>query len=185
MVKIISIALLVCLSAVPAAQAAPSRTQTGTFPRPAPTGCLTGRNRAFPGPAPSPKADLQTISQVTMPHGVIPIRMQNYRYYRSNDIWVSLGPVVLGSIISSANRAPQYSPVTGTGRGSGSYSYSGSYDREYDISLIRSVQVRQRLRQAGREDGIGYGPLGQPLLAKSWEGEGRKTALDICRAAGP
>ena len=94
--------------------------------------------------------------------------------------------MLLGSIISSANRAPQYSPpVTGTDRGSGSYSYSGSYDREYDISLIRSSAGEKTKAEASRAAKMAseYGPLRQLLLAKSYAKE--ENARYICRAAGP
>ena len=143
--KIISIALLVCLSAVPAAQAAPHHgPKPGHFPGPPPQAAPHPGPKPghFPGPPPQPPRPIYRpyprpyYAPWRYPYPVY----RNYRYYCSNDIWVSLGAgLLLGSIISSANRAPQYSPpVTGTDRGSGSYSYSGSYDREYDISLIRS-----------------------------------------------
>ena len=83
------------------------------------------------------------------------------------------GRLLLGSIISSANRAPQYSPpVTGTDRGSGSYSYSGSYDREYDISLTASSAGEKAKAEASRAAKMAseYGPAqAAALLAKSWK----------------
>jgi hypothetical protein len=186
--KIISIALLVCLSAVPAAQAAPHHgPKPGHFPGPPPQAAPHPGPKPghFPGPPPQPPRPIYRpyprpyYAPWRYPYPVY----RNYRYYRSNDIWVSLGAgLLLGSIISSANRAPQYSPpVTGTDRGSGSYSYSGSYDREYDISLIRSSAGEKAKAEASRAAKMAseYGPAqAAALLAKSWEGEGRKTALD-------
>jgi hypothetical protein len=64
--------VVVCLSAVPAAQAAPHPAETGHFP--------------VRRPAPRPITD---HIPALLSHGVSLSRIQEYRYYRSNDIWVT------------------------------------------------------------------------------------------------
>lgn len=167
--KIVSIALLVCLSAVPAAQAAPH-----PGPRPG----------HFPGPPPRPIYGPYHRPYYRPGYYHYP-GYRSYRYYSNNDIWISIGAgLLIGSLISNMNRTPQYSPpVTGTYPGTGreSYSYSNSYDREREIGLIRSragEKARAEASRAAKMASEHGSEQAAALLTGAWEGEGRRTFLD-------
>ncbi len=159
--KIISTALLICLFVAPAAQAA-------YYP---------GHH---PGPAPRP-----IFSPYRRPgYRHYPV-YRSYRHSSNNDIWISLGAgLLIGSLISGMNRTAQYSPyasITDPAVQRNNYSYSQSFEGEREISLIRSRAAENAKTESRRASGIASEHGSEQaayLLAKAWEGEGRKTVLD-------
>ena len=110
---------------------------------------------------------------------------RNYRNYSNNDIWISIGAgLLIGSIISNMNREPQYypparEPYPGTDRDN--YSYSESYEREQQISEIRSIISQNAKTEAARASRMAA-ELGTDqaaaTLARAWENEGKRVTLD-------
>ena len=164
--RIISIAVMLCLLAVPAAQAAP-----------------------YPGHRPGhhPGPPLRPIFRPYYRPGYYNYpRYRNYRYYNNNDIWISIGAgLLIGTMISNMNRAPQYStsanvPYSSPDRND--YSYSNSYEREREISDIKAKISQNAKTEASRASKMAseFGAeQAAELLAKNWGGEGKRTNIDV------
>ena len=163
--RIISIAVMLCLLAVPTAQAAP-----------------------YPGHRPGhhPGPPLRPIFRPYYRPGYYNYpRYRNYRYYNNNDIWISLGAgLLIGTMISNMNRAPQYSPsanVPYSGPVINDYSYSNSYERERQISDIKTRISENAKTEADRASKMAseFGAeQAAALIAKTWDGEGKRTNID-------
>ncbi|MEA4873291.1 MAG: PDZ domain-containing protein [Synergistaceae bacterium] len=159
--RMISIAVMMCLFAVPAAQAVP---HPGHHPGPPPRPIFQPYHR--PGYYNYP-------------------RYRNYRYYSNNDIWVSLGAgLLIGAMISNMNRTPQYSPSADVPYSSPSrndYSYSNSYERERQIRDIKTRISQNAKTEADRASNMAseFGSeQAMVLLEKTWDGEGKRTNID-------
>ena len=164
--RIISIAVMICLFAVPAAQAAP---------RPG------HRPGHYPGPPPRP-----IFRPYYRPGYYNYPRYRSYRHYNNNDIWISIGAgLLIGTMISNMNRAPQYSPSANVPYSSpdrNDYSYSNSYARERQISDIKARISQNAKTEAARASKMAseYGSeQAASLLAKTWDGEGKRTNIDV------
>jgi len=160
--RIISIAVMICLFAVPAAQAAPySGHRPGHHPGPPPRPIF--RPYFWPGYYNYPR----------------------YRYYNNNDIWISLGAgLLIGAMVSNMNRTPQYSPSANAPFSNPSrndYSYSNSYERERQISDIKTRISENAKTEADRASKMAseFGAeQAAALIAKTWDGEGKRTNID-------
>ncbi len=163
--RLISIAVMICMFAVPAAQAAPH------------PGHRPGHH---PGPSPRP-----IFRPYYRPGYYNYPRYRSYRYYNNNDIWVSLGAgLLIGTMISNMNRAPHYSPsanVPFSSQSRNDYSYSNSYEREREISDIKARISQNAKTEASRASKMAseFGAeQAAALLAKTWDGEGKRTNID-------
>lgn len=163
--RIISIAVMICLFAVPAAQAAPH------------PGHRPGHH---PGPPPSP-----IFRPYYRPGYYNYPRYRNYRYYNNNDIWISIGAgLLIGAILSDIGRTPQYYPsasVPYSTQGRNDYPYSNSYEREREISNIKariSQNAKTEAARASRMASEFGAEQAAALLAKTWDGEGKRTDID-------
>lgn len=163
--RIISIAVMICLFAVPAAQAAPyPRHRPGHYPVPAPRPIFRPYYR--PGYYNYP-------------------RYGSYRHYSNNDIWISVGAgLLIGTIISNMNRSPDYYPPAGNTYPSTSrngHSYSNSYERERVINEIKiriSENARSEVGRASKMASELGAEQAAVLLARSWEADGKRTNID-------
>ena len=163
--RIISIAVMICLFAVPAAQAAPY------------SGHRPGHH---PGPPPRP-----IFRPYFRPGYYDYPRYRNYRYYNNNDIWISLGAgLLIGAMVSNMNRTPQYSPSANAPFSNPSrndYSYSNSYERERQISDIKtriSENAKTEVDRASKMASEFGAEQAAALIAKTWDGEGKRTNID-------
>ena len=192
--KIISILVLFCMFVAPAAQAAPHPgPKPGHHPSPQagpPPGPKPGHH-----PGPQPRPILRPYHRPYYRPGYYEYpryrNYENYRYYNhyrhnnSNDIWISIGAgLLIGSIISNMNRAPEYYPPAGDqypGTDRDNYSYSESYERERQISEIRAIVSQNAKTEAARASRMAV-ELGTDqaaaALARAWESEGKRVTLD-------
>lgn len=163
--RIISIAIMISLLFVPVAQAAP-------YP-----GYRAGH---YPGPQPRP-----IFRSYYRPGYYHYPRYGNYRQYDSNDIWIGIGAgLLIGTLLSNMNRTPQYSPSANVpygGTNRNDHPYYNSYERERQINNIRTRISEQAKTEAGRASKMAS-ELGSEqtaaLLARTWEGEGKRTYVD-------
>ncbi|MDY9922045.1 MAG: PDZ domain-containing protein [Synergistota bacterium] len=163
--RIISIAVMICLFAVPAVHAAP-------YP-----GHRPGHH---PGPPPRP-----IFRPYYRPGYYNYPRYRNYRRYNNNDIWISIGTgLLIGAMVSNMNRTPQYYPSASVPYSSPSrndYSYSNSYERERQISDVKARISQNAKTEAARASKMAseFGAeQTAALLAKTWDGEGKRTDID-------
>ena len=179
--RIISIVMMICLLAAPAAQAAPHHGhRPGHHPGPPPGPIF----RPYHKPPPRPNYRPYYRPYYRPGYYSYP-RYRSYRYSDSNDIWISLGAgLLIGSIISSMNRTPEYYPPAGntyTGTERDNYPYSDSYEKERQLSEIRAIISQNARTEAVRASRMAseLGPdRAAAALAREWEGEGKRTQLD-------
>lgn len=164
--RIISIAMMICLLVVPAAQAAP-------YP-----GRRPGHHPGFPS-----RPIFRPYYRPGYHHYP---RYRSSRYHNNNDIWISIGAgLLIGTTISSMKRATHYSdsvnvPYAGNNRED--YLYSNSYMSEREINNIRTKVREQTKTEVSRASKMAS-ELGSEqaaaLLARTWESEGKRTYVDV------
>ncbi|MDD4159487.1 MAG: PDZ domain-containing protein [Synergistaceae bacterium] len=177
--KIVSMTIILCMLAVPAANAAPHPVRRPDHP---------------PGPPPRPifRPYHRPMHTPNFPRDAYYPRYRsygNYRRYRShssNDIWISIGAgLLLGTIISNMNRDTQYSPpseapYSAPGRND-YYSYTDSYEREREKDQIneeiRTAAKAEAVRASQMVSEMGLEPAAE-IIAKDWEKEGKRAVID-------